>query len=248
VPFGGSGSNEAVGGGVAGTGPRQCSPSEDLQPPPASALGPSALGPSAIAEESPQQQLERALAVVALARTCTDGSAAARGVSFTTVEALALHVKALDLMQRCMLAQQQQQPQLLALAGAAVDPTSLPPHFEALRESFGELLLNAERIREQLRAEGCSAGQERASPTVCVEELLYRHALSMGREAAIDELLGKLHTSCSLYQQAKLLLEQLAHEPQVGSADRSVLSKYAAGFAWRLHEIAAKHAAAEART
>ena len=38
---------------------------------------------------------------------------------------------------------------------------------------------------------------------------------------------------------AKLLLEQLAHEPRVGDADRAVLHKYAAGFAWRLHEIAA---------
>ena len=40
-----------------------------------------------------------------------------------------------------------------------------------------------------------------------------------------------------LYQRAKLLLLQLAQEPLVGQADRAVLSKYAAGFAWRLHEI-----------
>ena len=73
--------------------------------------------------------------------------------------------------------------------------------------------------------------------TVCVEELLYRHALGMGREAAVDELLGKLASSCMLYARAKLLLEQLALEPQVGAADRAVLCKYAAGFAWRLQEI-----------
>ena len=72
---------------------------------------------------------------------------------------------------------------------------------------------------------------------VCVEELLYRHALGMGREAAVDELLGKLGSSCLLYARAKLLLEQLALEPQVGAADRAVLCKYAAGFAWRLQEI-----------
>jgi len=71
-----------------------------------------------------------------------------------------------------------------------------------------------------------------------VEELLYGHALAMGREAAIDEMVGKLHTSRALYQRAKLLLEQLAEEPHVGQADRAVLSKYAAGFAWRLQEIA----------
>jgi len=77
---------------------------------------------------------------------------------------------------------------------------------------------------------------------VCVEEILYRHALIMGREAAVDELLGKLERSCLLYQRAKLLLEQLAHEAEVGQADRAVLSKYAAGFAWRLYEVATKRA------
>lgn len=75
---------------------------------------------------------------------------------------------------------------------------------------------------------------------VCVEEMLYRHALGMGREAAVDELLGKLASSCVLYARAKLLLEQLALEPQVGDADRAVLCKYAAGFAWRLQEISQK--------
>ena len=37
-------------------------------------------------------------------------------------------------------------------------------------------------------------------------------------------------------------MEQRAQEPQVGLADRAVLGKYAAGFEWRLHEIANKAA------
>lgn len=73
-----------------------------------------------------------------------------------------------------------------------------------------------------------------------MEELLYRHALSMGREAAVDELLGKLNDSFILYQRAKLLLLQLMHEPMVEDADRAVLGKYAAGFNWRLYEISQK--------
>ena len=54
----------------------------------------------------------------------------------------------------------------------------------------------------------------------------------------------------SLYDEvtvAKLLLEQLALEPQVGAADRAVLCKYAAGFAWRLQEISQKQQAPRLR-
>ena len=70
--------------------------------------------------------------------------------------------------------------------------------------------------------------------SVCVEEVLYRQALCMGREAAVDELLGHYESSATLYVRAKLTLEQLATEPMVGDADRAVLQKYGAGFAWRL--------------
>ena len=87
---------------------------------------------------------------------------------------------------------------------------------------------------------GSAPAAAAASQTVCVEELLYRQALSMGREAAVDELLGKYDDATSLYSAAKLILEQLSLEPMVGEADRAVLSKYAAGFSWRLEEIAAK--------
>ena len=50
----------------------------------------------------------------------------------------------------------------------------------------------------------------------------------------MDELLGHVDSSAALYVRAKLTLEQLATEPMVGEADRTVLARYAAGFAWRL--------------
>ena len=117
-------------GGVVGMGVMHCGPNQEAQQPPPPALG----------DDGSQQQLDRALAVVSLARTCTDGGAAARGTTFTTVEALALHVKALDLMQRCMVAQQQQpfpavhqqhlpQAQLM-IAGPAAESTWTAPQFE----------------------------------------------------------------------------------------------------------------------
>ena len=68
-------------------------------------------------------------------------------------------------------------------------------------------------------------GEKQDSTSVCVEELLYRQALSTGREAAVDELLGNMPSSAILYFRARLLLEQLALEPLVGDADRGVLKK-----------------------
>lgn len=183
----------------------------------------------------------RAFAVAELAQQSADGGLAPHGESFSMVESLALHVKALDLTQQALhLAQADKQADAIVLVNA-IHPTNT--HADVLRARFATLLESAEWIREQLRCEQSL----RSTPTVCVEELLYRHALAMGREAAVDEMVGKLHTSRALYQRAKLLLEQLAEEPQVGHADRAVLSKYAAGFAWRLQEIAMKGEADEAR-
>ena len=51
------------------------------------------------------------------------------------------------------------------------------------------------------------------------------------------QLLGKLSSSCALYARARLLLLQLACEPEVGEADRAVLLKYIAGFEWRINDI-----------
>jgi len=151
---------------------------------------------------------------------------------FSTVEALALHVKALDVMHTALSAAQQ-------LESLSADAAA---HAEALRARFVQLLKSAERVRGLLAADGMGSSLSAAASreTVCVEELLYRHALNTGREAAVDELLGKLDASYTLYRRAKFLLLQLAQEPLVGPADRAVLNKYAAGFAWRLVEISQK--------
>jgi len=226
-------------------------------------------------------QLARAAALADLAQESADGGPMTYGESFTPVEALALHVKALATMQQCLATLQEQEPTsplpqtpsqtpLLAalqqLPGAASG--GVDARLQAIRVRFGELLQSAERIRNSLRTPrpepatradpspvifaplligspwiriaGSASANSSNPQMVCVEEMLYRHALGMGREAAVDELLGKLASCCVLYARAKLLLEQLALEPQVGDADRAVLCKYAAGFAWRLQEISQK--------
>ena len=88
---------------------------------------------------------------------------------------------------------------------------------------------------------GAGRRTDRSDPrSVCVEEVLYRQALCMGREAAVDELLGHYESSSALYVRAKLTLEQLALEPIVCEADRAVLAKYGAGFAWRVASLRSK--------
>ena len=246
--------------------------------------------------------LARGGAIADLAALSADGMA--HGESLSPVEALALHVKALDLMSNGIKLAEQ------VAAAASLTPPRLQPaaaeaiaQAEALRARGSGLLRSAEGVRQQIAAssgsvsatsrrasivggpnsgaivggggggdaggaflpeEGASVGG--ASPSasasggaaagggeaaarcgggsahmsVCVEEVLYRQALCMGREAAVDELLGHYESSAALYVRAKLTLEQLEHEPMVGEADRAVLSKYGAGFAWRLSSLRSK--------
>jgi len=207
-------------------------------------------------------------------------SGMAHGEALSPAEALALHVKALDLMSCGLalsgrLATSAPPPRLEAALGEALSQA------EHLRGRFAPLLSSAEMCRaaasqyyasqQQLMQQQPHAGSRQAAagggaavrdpscagsahglaaapaamrleqqPSVCVEELLYRQALCMGREAAVDELLEQYEASEALYRRAKLTLEQLATEPVVGEADRAILLKYSAGFAWRLHEMRSK--------
>ena len=223
--------------------------------------------------------LARGGAIADLAALSADGLA--HGELLTPVEALALHVKALDLMSHSISLAEQ------VVAAAASTPPRLAPaaaeaisQAQALRARGGGLLRSAEGVRAALAAQqdhagylsGCEpslgdaggcvgecglegsagggaacgvveAGQRTDRPdphSVCVEEVLYRQALCMGREAAVDELLGHYESSSALYVRAKLTLEQLALEPIVCEADRAVLAKYGAGFAWRVASLRSK--------
>jgi len=204
--------------------------------------------------------LSRGGALADLAFLSTGGIA--HGEVLSPAESLALHVKALDVMSEGLAT-------TARLTFGSVLPSflhSVTPvvvRAEELRTRFSLLLKSAECVRSNLRARGEVAaapartnlglagrgrvsmlrhGEKQDSTSVCVEELLYRQALSTGREAAVDELLGNMPSSAILYFRARLLLEQLALEPLVGDADRGVLKKYTAGFAWRLQEIVASSA------
>lgn len=70
-----------------------------------------------------------------------------------------------------------------------------------------------------------------------VEELIYNHALSCGREGAVKQLLGQFESSRACYRSAGLLAESLLMEPNVCNEDRKVLEDYVDGFAQRITEL-----------
>ena len=56
-------------------------------------------------------------------------------------------------------------------------------------------------------------------------------------ERAVDVPVGHEAAAGAGQREARLLLLQLACEPEVGEADRAVLLKYIAGFEWRINDI-----------
>ena len=198
--------------------------------------------------------LARCGAIADLASLATEGSA--HGERLTTIEALALHVKALDLISQG-IAYAERVAATIAHAPPSLQPAACEAvqQAEALRTRAAGLVRSAEGVKARV-AHGSSHSsltqlppqqqsvvslQQSADPmSVCIEEILYQQALSIGREAAVEELLGNVDSSAVLYVRAKLTFEQLALEATVGEADRVVLRKYAAGFAWRLAALREK--------
>ena len=70
-----------------------------------------------------------------------------------------------------------------------------------------------------------------------VEELIYNHALTCGREGAVKQLLGQFEAARACYRSAGLLAETLLMEQNVSADDRKVLEDYVDGFAARITEL-----------
>eukprot|EP00977_Amphora_coffeiformis_P020849 scaffold8602_cov196-Amphora_coffeaeformis.AAC.7 len=70
-----------------------------------------------------------------------------------------------------------------------------------------------------------------------VEELIYNHALSCGREGAVKQLLGQFEAARACYRSAGLLAETLLMEQNVTADDRKILEEYVDGFAARITEL-----------
>lgn len=76
-----------------------------------------------------------------------------------------------------------------------------------------------------------------ATNVTSVEELIYNHALSSGRDGAVKQLLGQYDASRTCYRSAGLLAETLLMEANVGAEDRKILEGYVDGFAARITEL-----------
>jgi serine/threonine-protein kinase ULK/ATG1 len=82
------------------------------------------------------------------------------------------------------------------------------------------------------------AKEEQSAPTVTsVEELIYNHALTSGRDGAVKHLLGQYDAARSSYRSAGLLAETLLMEANIGADDRRILEGYVDGFAARITEL-----------
>ncbi|RLN98694.1 hypothetical protein BBJ28_00023926 [Nothophytophthora sp. Chile5] len=137
-------------------------------------------------------------------------------------EALALYVKCLRVVQQGVLYLRQDpafaRPR--GSSGSSSPPDATPS--SAWSESSRKLSMSF--LTEQLthfltRAEQCKTRMARvarlrtpARPIATQEELLYAHALRLGRQGAIREVLGQTRAAHDHYLQALLLLESLLME------------------------------------
>jgi Domain of unknown function (DUF3543) len=81
------------------------------------------------------------------------------------------------------------------------------------------------------------ASDQEATLQSSVEELMFNHAVSYGREGAVKQLLGQYEPARSCYRTAGLLAETLLMDSTIEADDRKVLEEYVDGFAARIHEL-----------
>ena len=70
-----------------------------------------------------------------------------------------------------------------------------------------------------------------------VEELIYNHSLTCGKDGAVKQLLGQFEAARACYRSAGLLIETLLMEPNLVEEDKICLESYVQGFAERINEL-----------
>ncbi|KAJ0400535.1 hypothetical protein P43SY_008398 [Pythium insidiosum] len=132
-------------------------------------------------------------------------------------EALTLYVKCMRMIQHALL-YLRQDPALSphAKAGPALslpDP-SRKISMAFLVEQLNAFLNRADECKKRMHAFLSSSRATDVLRTLVVtpEELLYSHAIRLGKEGAIKEVLGQSRAAYELYLQALLLLESMLHD------------------------------------
>ncbi|GLD94645.1 hypothetical protein PINS_up003269 [Pythium insidiosum] len=135
-------------------------------------------------------------------------------------EALTLYVKCMRMIQHTLL-YLRQDPALSSSrssslkAGAAPLPDpSRKVSMAFLVEQLNALLERADDCKKRMHTflASSSATDVLKALVVSPEELLYTHAIRLGKEGAIKEVLGQSRAAYELYLQALLLLESLLHD------------------------------------
>lgn len=173
-------------------------------------------------------------------------------------EALALYVKALQIQRRAIIvtdAASQAQYGKYGVSGEAVAPDDEPRQLRSARAAVAEVAawLRNCFTRAMAQADACATRVPTAAPGVCVEELLYEHALRLGRTAGVREIFSHAHAGeapatighaneaamfgspphVGLYTQAVLLLKALSREKSLSEEDGEVIRGFLRSFAAR---------------
>ncbi|KAF4315025.1 hypothetical protein BBO99_00009682 [Phytophthora kernoviae] len=133
-------------------------------------------------------------------------------------EALALYVKCLRLVQHVVV-NLRQDPAFTQSRGSMGSSSGSSPGFSETNRKVSMAFLTEQLTHFLDRAEQCKARMARVArhrtpsrPIASQEELLYAHALRLGRQGAIREVLGHTRAAHDHYLQALLLLESLLME------------------------------------
>ncbi|EGZ16349.1 hypothetical protein PHYSODRAFT_450814, partial [Phytophthora sojae] len=133
-------------------------------------------------------------------------------------EALALYVKCLRLVQHVVLYLRQDAAfaQSRGSMGSSGSSSGAPSSWSETSRKVSMAFLSEQLTHFLDRAEQCKARMARTArlrsstrPIASQEELLYAHALRIGRQGAIREVLGQTRAAHDHYLQALLLLESL---------------------------------------
>jgi len=178
----------------------------------------------------------------------TPGRASAVFIQSHFREALSCYLKALTMLKGAVSAAQRVITALNKIPTETEDPKSSMAYFRKRCEiSFNWLAGQFSGVLERADAANVEVGKARGpesvvgngetTQSVTVEELIYNHSLSCGRDGAVKQLLGQYEAARSCYRSAGLLAETLLMEPKLGADDRCVLDEHVCSFAERIQEL-----------
>ncbi|VDN01330.1 unnamed protein product [Thelazia callipaeda] len=138
-----------------------------------------------------------------------------RSDAYRRAEQLVVYVRALHMLSSALLLAQKQ------ISSEILHPSPAVQHvLNQLNDKYHQCLVKSQEL--------ASLGLPGPDPTMAVisaERIMYKHAIQLCQNAALDELFGNPHLCSQRYQTAYMMLHTLSE--QVSSeADKLVLSKY----------------------